>query len=140
MSFSKNFGSYLGTPHNPTRILVPSSITLHLSSGKDWLVTLPATLRSSSTQLKDTPLPVVLSTLGILLATYFLIVRSLRFRAIEAQQKHYGRTPEEYGSIDYKDAQSILANLFLLEAPWLFLTSKDFAFVRVRDLIDSPRL
>ncbi|KAH6919209.1 hypothetical protein BKA70DRAFT_1249538 [Coprinopsis sp. MPI-PUGE-AT-0042] len=39
-------------------------------------------------------------------------------------------TQEEFQNIDYKEAQKILINLFMLEAPWLFLTAKDFAFLR----------
>ncbi len=71
--------------------------------------------------------------LGAFVATsiYLLMVHKLRFRAIRKLEKQYGSTPEEFKSIDYKDAQTILANLFLLEAPWVFLTAKDFAFFRV---------
>lgn len=73
----------------------------------------------------------VFACLLVLLTTYLLVVRHLRFRAIRALEEKYGATMDEFKNIDYKDAQGILANLFLLEAPWLFLTSKDFAFLRV---------
>lgn len=71
--------------------------------------------------------------LGVFVATsiYLSIVHKLRFRAIRKLEKQYGSAPEEFKSINYKDAQAILANLFLLEAPWVFLTAKDFAFLRV---------
>lgn len=74
----------------------------------------------------------------VILSIYLLVVRHLRFRSIRALERKYGATTEQFKDIDYKDAQSILANLFLLEAPWLFLTSKDFAFLRVGSCLD-PR-
>ncbi|TFK36375.1 hypothetical protein BDQ12DRAFT_610057 [Crucibulum laeve] len=88
------------------------------------------TLFSTISDIKRIPTPVVISILLVLATLYLFTVRRFRFRAVNEIQKRYGSTPEEYGNIDYKDAQSILANLFLLEAPWLFLTSKDFAFLR----------
>lgn len=71
--------------------------------------------------------------LGVFVAAsiYLLVVHKLRFRAIRKLEKQYGSASEDFKSIDYKDAQIILANLFLLEAPWVFLTAKDFAFLRV---------
>lgn len=62
---------------------------------------------------------------------YLLTVRHLRFRAIRTLERKYGSTEEDFGDLDYKEAQKILVNLFMLEAPWLFLTAKDFAFLRV---------
>ena len=80
---------------------------------------------------------ILLSALVVLITTYMLTVLRLRFRAINDLQKRYGTTPEEFKDIDYKDAQNILVNLFLLDAPWLFLTAKDFAFLRVSYLIPT---
>lgn len=69
---------------------------------------------------------------GLIIVTvaYLLIVRHLRFRSVRKLEKKYGTTHKKFQNIDYKDAQNILGNLFLLEAPWLFLKAKDFAFLR----------
>lgn len=67
----------------------------------------------------------------VVATTYLLAVRHLRSRSIRKLEKKYGSTLDEFRNIDYKEAQSILGNLFLLEAPWLFLKAKDFAFLRV---------
>jgi len=74
---------------------------------------------------------IVLATLAVVATFYLITVCRRRFRSIRALERQYGATMDEFKTIDYKDAQTILANLFLLDAPWLFLTAKDFAFLRV---------
>lgn len=63
---------------------------------------------------------------------YLSTVRSLRFRAIQSLEERHAATQEVFRRLDYKETQKILINLFMLEAPWLVLTAKDFAFLRVR--------
>lgn len=62
---------------------------------------------------------------------YAVVVRSLRYRRVNASQKKHGATPSEFQNLNYKDAQSILGQLGLYECPWMFLSGKDFAFLRV---------
>lgn len=88
---------------------------------------------SFPTHLSDVDWPMAISLLFVSCAIYLIVVRRLRFRGIRQLEKRYGATPEKFKHIDYKDAQNILANLFLLDAPWLFLTAKDFAFLRVSE-------
>jgi len=82
---------------------------------------------------------IVLATLAVVATFYLITVRRRRFRSIRALERQYGATVDDFKTIDYKDAQTILVNLFLLDAPWLFLTAKDFAFLRVchHDLLPS---
>lgn len=75
-------------------------------------------------------------TLGVVIV-YIILVRSLRYRRVDHLQKKYGETPEQFNSLDYKDAQSILGQLGLYECPWMFLAGKDFAFLRVSINLDS---
>ncbi|KAF9486452.1 hypothetical protein BDN70DRAFT_869998 [Pholiota conissans] len=74
--------------------------------------------------------PLTFSLLLVVCTTYLMAVRRRRFRAIRKLEERYGATPDRFKVINYKDAQNILANLFLLDTPWLFLTAKDFAFLR----------
>jgi hypothetical protein len=63
--------------------------------------------------------------------SYLILVRSLRYRRIKQIQKQYGSTPADFKNLNYKDAQTIIGQLGLYECPWMFLTGKDFAFLRV---------
>jgi len=67
----------------------------------------------------------------ILFSVYLSAVRYLRYQHIDKIQQKYGWTTAEFSKINYKDAQAILGNLFLLDSPWIFLQAKDFAFLRV---------
>lgn len=49
--------------------------------------------------------------LAPLIVGYLVLVRVLRCRRIEQIQKQHGRTPAEFESLNYKDAQSILGQL-----------------------------
>lgn len=73
---------------------------------------------------------VAYATFGVVIV-YTVLVRSLRYRRVEQMQEKYGKTPEQFKSLNYKDAQSILGQLGLYECPWMFLAGKDFAFLRV---------
>lgn len=78
---------------------------------------------------------------SVLAVCYFLLVRRLRYARIDALQDRYGRTAEEMKGLGYKEAQDVLGQLGLYECPWLFLSGKDFAFLRVRSdsLLLFPR-
>lgn len=69
-------------------------------------------------------------TLGIVIV-YAVLARILRYQRVEQMQKKYGKTPGQFETLTYKDAQSILGQLGLYECPWMFLAGKDFAFLRV---------
>lgn len=69
--------------------------------------------------------------LGGVVLSYALLVRTLRYRRIEQIQKQHGATPLQFQGLNYKDAQAILGQLGLFECPWMFLSGKDFAFLRV---------
>lgn len=71
-------------------------------------------------------------------AIYLFTVRHLRYRRINALQDRYGYTYKDFKDLNYKDAQAITGTLLLLESPWMFLTGKDFAFLRVSSLNPSP--
>lgn len=74
-------------------------------------------------------IPVVIS--------YLIVVRSLRYRRINQLQKQHGSTPEQFKSLNYRDAQTILGQMGLFECPWIFLAGKDFAFLRVSPSFSS---
>jgi hypothetical protein len=62
---------------------------------------------------------------------YLVLVRSLRYRRIQQLQKQHGSTQSQVVDLHYKDAQKIIGQMGLFEFPWIFLTGKDFAFLRV---------
>jgi hypothetical protein len=64
-------------------------------------------------------------------AGYLVLVRSLRYRRINQLQAQHGCTPAQFQDLNYKDAQTIIGKMGLFEFPWVFLTGKDFAFLRV---------
>lgn len=70
----------------------------------------------------------------IVITAYLLLVRHLRFKRVHGLQERYGYTYEQFKNLNYKDAQTISGTLLLLESPWMFLTGKDFAFLRVCSL------
>lgn len=114
----------------------PSPPTLYSFSGlRDSTVSLGRILQASEiiafTSGYSLSKELSLALCVILATLYLLTVRILRYRRVDALQKQFGYTYTQFQTIDYKDAQSILGNLFLLECPWVFLTGKDFAFLRV---------
>lgn len=70
-------------------------------------------------------------------ASYLVLVRSLRYCRINGLQKKYGSTPEQFKILNYRDAQTILGQMGLYECPWIFLFGKDFAFLRASEQILS---
>jgi len=91
-------------------------------------------LLSSSTAPHSSPFTRsnVAGAIIILLSVYLSAVRYLRYQHLNNIQQKYGWTTTEFSNIDYKDAQTILGSLFLLDSPWIFRQAKDFAFLRVR--------
>lgn len=69
-------------------------------------------------------------TLGVVIV-YTVLVRILRYRRVDQMQEKYGKKPDQFENLNYKDAQIILGQLGLYECPWMFLAGKDFAFLRV---------
>ncbi|KAK7181065.1 hypothetical protein PSPO01_12866 [Paraphaeosphaeria sporulosa] len=70
--------------------------------------------------------------LSLLLVTvsYLVVVRLLRYRRISGLQQQHGATYVQFKDLNYRDAQSILGQMGLYECPWVFLSGKDFAFLR----------
>lgn len=68
---------------------------------------------------------------AIAFASYLVLVRILRYGRINELQKQHGSTPAQFKNLNYRDAQSIIGQMGLYECPWVFLSGKDFAFLRV---------
>ncbi|KAL7274384.1 hypothetical protein RUND412_002723 [Rhizina undulata] len=66
----------------------------------------------------------------VAISMYLLTVRLLRYKRIDGLQKKYGYTADQFKDLNYKEAQEIVGALLLFESPWMFLTGKDFAFLR----------
>ena len=63
--------------------------------------------------------------------SYFILVRTLRYRRISQLQAQHGADASQFTDLNYKDAQKIVGQMGLYEFPWIFLAGKDFAFLRV---------